>query len=132
MLLGCRELWDAVQEQLQSPIRQVRAIRGQIGGEIAPLAGLSALAHYTMLATPRIETRAVLAASWKRIEEMLVLSPATAFDGKQVEVQTLTYDPHVLAQNAVIDRLSLYLTIRGSPDERIAQAAEELLETFQW
>jgi hypothetical protein len=85
-----------------------------------------------MLAPPRLETRAILAASWKNLQAAQSLRPATAFDDVRVEVQTWTYDPRVLASNGVVDRLSLYLSVRGSPDERVAQAAEELLETFAW
>ncbi len=132
MLLGGRELWEAVQARLQSPVRKVRVVTGRIGDDNAPLAGESALARYTMLATPRIETRAILAASWKRIEETFALRPSTAFDDDRIEVQTWTYDPRILAQGGVIDRLSLYLSVRESRDERVAQAAEELLETVEW
>lgn len=138
MLLGGRELWDEVQARLQSPIRKVRIVSHRNGDNIGPLAGESALAHYTMLTPPRIETRAVLSASWKRLEDELALSPATALDADRIEVQTWTYDPHILVrspifgQNAVIDRLSLYLSVRESPDERVAQAAQELLETLEW
>ena len=63
---------------------------------------------------------------------MQSLGPATALDDDRVEVQTWTYDPNILAESGVIDRLSLYLSVRGNPDERVAQAAEELLETFEW
>jgi DNA-binding MarR family transcriptional regulator len=132
MLFGARELWEAVQARLQSPVRKVRVVSARIGDDIAPLAGESALARYTMLAPPRIETRAILAASWKRIEDELALSPATAFDDDRVVVQTWTYDPRLLARGAVIDRLSLYLSVREDPDERVVQAAEQLLETFEW
>ena len=132
MLFGGRDLWEAVQGRLSSPVRKVRVVRGRIGDDIAPLAGESALARYTMLAPPRIETRAILAASWKRTEETLALQPATAFDDDRIEVQTWTYDPQILARDAVIDQLSLYLSVRGSPDERVAQAAEDLLETIEW
>lgn len=132
MLLGGRELWDAIQARLQSPVRKVRVVTGRIDDDIAPLAGESALARHTMLATPRIETRAVLAAGWKRIEQTFALGPATAFDDDRLEVQTWTYDPRVLARDGVIDRLSLYLSVRQNPDERVAQAAEELLETIEW
>lgn len=132
MLLGGHELWEAVQERLQSPVRKVRVVSGRIEDHIAPLAGESALARYTMLATPRVETRAILSVRWKRLKERLALSPAAAFDDDRVEIQTWAYDPQILARDAVIDRLSLYLSIRASPDERVAQAAEELLETFEW
>lgn len=132
MRLTGRELWQAIQRNLQSPVRKVRLVSGRIDTGLVPLAGESALARYTMLTPPRIETRAILAASWKRIEEDLALRPATAFDDDRVELQTWTYDPGVLANDGVIDRLSLYLSVRENPDERVAQAAEELLEKFAW
>lgn len=132
MPLGGRELWDAVQVRLQSPVRKVRVVNTCRGDEIGPIAGEGALARYTMLSEPRGETRALLGASWKRIEHDLALRPATLLDDSRLEVQTWTYDPQVLAQNGVVDRLSLYLTIRSDPDERMAQAAEELLETYPW
>ncbi|MEQ1518651.1 MAG: MarR family transcriptional regulator [Usitatibacteraceae bacterium] len=132
MLLGGRELWDAVQARLQSPIRKLRNVAFLDGEGIGPLAGESALAHYTMLAPPKNETRAVLAASWKRLAETHVARPATAFDSDAIAIQTWTYDPRLLAKDGVVDRLSLYLTVRDHRDERVAQAADELLETFAW
>lgn len=132
MLLRGQGLWEAVQAQLQSPVRKVRVVCAQDGEKIGPLAGTSALARYTMLAPPRTESRAILAASWKNLAAADTLRPATAFDDERIEVQTWTYDPRILARNGVIDPLSLYLSVRGSPDERVAQAAEELLETFEW
>ena len=132
MLLRGQKLWEAVQAQLQSPVRKVRVVYAQDGEKIGPLAGTSALARYTMLAPPRTETRAILAASWKNLAAADTLRPATAFDDERIEGQTWTYDPRILARNGVIDPLSLYLSVRGSPDERVAQAAEELLETFEW
>lgn len=132
MLLGGRELWDTVHDRLRSPLRKVRVVSTAPGAKIGPLAGESALAHYTMLGEPQVETRAVLGASWKRIEADNAIRPATPFDDDRVEVQTWTYDPVPLAEKGVVDRLSLYLSIRNAPDERVAQAADELLETFSW
>ena len=132
MLLGGRELWIKVRDRLQSPLRKVRVVSTAHGDKIGPLAGESALARYTMLSEPRGETRALLGASWKHVEQAIQLRPATPFDDDRVAIQTWTYDPQVLAQNGVVDRLSLYLTIRNDPDERMAQAAEELLETYPW
>ncbi|PKR87902.1 hypothetical protein CXZ10_17405 [Pleomorphomonas diazotrophica] len=132
MLLGSHELWEAVRERLQSPVRKVRVVNGRIGSSVAPLAGESALAHYTMLAAPRVETRAVLALNWKNLSESLALIPTGGFDDDRTEIQSWAYDPLILARDGVIDRFSLYLSVRASPDERVAQAAEELLETLEW
>lgn len=103
MLLRGQKLWEAVQAQLQSPVRKVRVVYAQDGEKIGPLAGTSALARYTMLAPPRTETRAILAASWKSLAVADTLRPATAFDDERIEVQTWTYDPRILARNGVID-----------------------------
>lgn len=132
MRLGARELWNEVQARLQSPVRKVRVVSGELDRDIAPLAGESALARYTMLSPPRIETRAVLSGSWKRVEADEGLRPATPFDERRLEIETWTYDPRVLARDGAIDRLSLYLTVRENQDERVAQAAEEMLELFKW
>lgn len=132
MLLGGRELWDKVQDRLQSPLRKIRVVATAHGANIGPLAGESALAHYTMIGEPKGEARAILGASWKRIEAEYALKPASPFDDDRVEVQTWTYDPVSLAEDGFVDRLSLYLSVRNATDERVAQAADELLETFPW
>lgn len=127
-----RELWEAVRERLQSPVRKTRMVSGRIDHNVVPLAGESALASYTMLAAPRRETRAILSLHWKELEKTHGLIPATIFDDDRIEIQTWTYDPCMLAQGGVVDRLSLYLSVRQSLDERVAQASEELLETMEW
>jgi DNA-binding MarR family transcriptional regulator len=127
-----RELWDSVRDRLQSPVRKTRMVSGRIDVLDAPLAGESALARYTMLAAPRRECRAVLSLRWKALENAQGLKPASIFDDEQFEIQTWTYDPTTLAQNGLIDRLSLYLSVQKSLDERVAQASEELLETMEW
>ncbi|MFC3711327.1 hypothetical protein ACFOMD_02015 [Sphingoaurantiacus capsulatus] len=128
-----RELWQAAETYLQSPVRKKRLVSGYVPGDAAPLAGESALAHYTMLAVPRIECRATPASVWKRMARHLDLTPAWAYDERGIEIETWTYDPFVLAPgNAVVDQLSLYLSIRHHPDERVTQAAEQMLEIFPW
>jgi DNA-binding MarR family transcriptional regulator len=132
MLLDGRALWDAVHPSLQNPIRKVRVVNAADPDSFGTLSGESALANYTMLAPPALPTRAVLAAAWKRLALATEVKLATPFDEHRVEIQTWTYDPQLLAEGGVVDRLSLYLTFRESADERVAQAADELLETFPW
>lgn len=132
LLVGGQELWDRVKEKLQSPVRKVRLVRGPLDDAVAPRAGESALAHYTMLAGPRVARRAIAAANWKPLAARLDDPAATAFDEDRTELETWSYDPTVLARNGVVDPLSLYLSLRDEPDERVAQAAEQLLEPFGW
>lgn len=128
-----RELWQAVEGRLQSPVRKVRTVRGNLPDDVAPLAGESALAHYTMLAEPRFPHRAIPAARWKHLQQSLGLRVGFEFDDDdRAELETWSYDPRVLAQEPVVDRLSLHLSMRHAPDERVAQAAQQLLEPFGW
>lgn len=127
-----RELWNTIEPRLKSPVRKVRLVRGQIPLDQAPLAGETALAHYTMLSPPRIERRAVLASHWMGMAQDLQLEPAWTDEADRIELETWSYDPRVLAEDGVVDRLSLYLSVRCEPDERVAQAATQLLEDFAW
>jgi DNA-binding MarR family transcriptional regulator len=129
---GGGDLWRAVEGRLQSPVRKTRYVTGNLPLNEAVLAGESALARYTMLNEPRIECRAAPAAAWKRMARHHGLETAWAYDEHRVEVQTWAYDPQVLSDNEVADRLSLYLSARHDADERVAQAADHLLEPFGW
>ena len=126
------DLWAIVKDKLQTPIRKVRKVYGILNSEVAPRAGETALAHYTMLGEPRVERRAIAAAHWKRVERELDEISAFDFAQPHMEVETWTYDPRLLAREGFVDPISLYLSIRHSLDERVAQAADQLLERFEW
>jgi hypothetical protein len=132
MKVDGHELWRQVERQLQSPVRKVRRVfipdPDRFPGLIA---GESALAIYTALAPPRIQTQAVAAASWNRLAREHGLGESAEYDEGE-DVQTWTYDPSVLAEAGIIDRVSLYLSVRDHADERVAQAAEQLLEGLAW
>ncbi|PZR36177.1 MAG: hypothetical protein DI526_04270 [Caulobacter segnis] len=127
-----RDLWNTIEPRLKSPVRKLRLVRGQIPLDQAPLAGETALAHYTMLSPPRVERRAVLASRWTGMTQALELEPAWTDEADRIELETWSYDPLVLAEDGVVDRLSLYLSIRREPDERVAQAAAQMLEDMAW
>jgi DNA-binding MarR family transcriptional regulator len=133
LILNGAELWRAVESRLQSPVRKVRTVRGVLPDDVAPLAGESALAHYTMLAEPRIAQRALAAAQWKTVQSTFLLKVGFDFDDRdRIELETWRYDPRTLARTDVVDPISLYLSARHDPDERIVQAAQQLLEPFGW
>lgn len=129
LLLHDGELWESIKPRLHSPVRKVRSIQTGLTDAVAPLAGESALAYYTMIAAPRLERRAIAATKWKELAPEL--DDGVVYD-PQTELETWAYDPTALGKDGVVDRLSLYLSVRDDPDERVAQAAEQLLEPFGW
>jgi hypothetical protein len=60
------------------------------------------------------------------------LKPANPSDANTITVEAWSYDPLILAGENFVDRLSLYLSVRETPDERIEAALNELLETLPW
>jgi hypothetical protein len=83
------------------------------------------------LGPPRTQTLAVAGADWNRLVREHGLRDVEPGDDGE-DVQTWTYDPAALADRNVVDRLSLYLSVRDHSDERVAQAAEQLLESLPW
>jgi hypothetical protein len=127
-----RDLWREVEAHLQSPVRKVRRVSIPYPENFPGLvAGESALALYTPLASPRIQTLAVPAANWNQLfrEHLKETEP---YYGDGDDIETWSYDPAVLGEHKVVDKLSLYLSVRHHKDERVAQAAEQLLEQMPW
>lgn len=126
-------LWEAAAPRLQSPVRKVRTVAIPFPERFPGLvAGESALALYTPLASPRVQRLAVAAARWPQLARDHGLIAREPGDPDGDEVETWAYDPTALADRNVVDRLSLYLSTRDHPDERVAQAAEQLLEDMSW
>lgn len=128
-----RALWDAAAPRLQSPVRKVRAVVIPYPDQFpARLAGESALARYTSLASPRRQRLAVAASEWNQRVRDHSLRETEAGAPESDDIETWSYDPAALGDHSLVDRLSLYLSLRDHLDERVAIAAEELLETVPW
>jgi DNA-binding MarR family transcriptional regulator len=95
-------------------------------------AGLSALAHYSMLSAAPQKTVAMTAARWRTIQAQLELKPASPSDTETITVEVWSYDPLILAEDDFVDRLSLFLSLRETSDERIEAALAEMMETLAW
>ena len=48
------------------------------------------------------------------------------------QIEVWSYEPKILGDNEKVDTLSLYLSLRDSPDERIQQQLETLIREFPW
>ena len=87
-----------------------------------------------MLAEPRARTYAVGRARARAPE---AAGAATARDWPVDEeepptVEIWSYDPVPLSDGCVVDPLSLSLSLRDDPDERIHSALGRLLESLSW
>jgi hypothetical protein len=131
---GGRDLWNQAVSRLSSPVMARRfarmPVRGMKGG--ACEAGVTALSRYTTVGDDPVPSFAIhhrLVREMGRGEELQMLPYR---EEPCVIVELWRYDPVPLSADGVVDRLSLYLSLRGNPDERIEGALRDLLEGVKW
>jgi hypothetical protein len=127
-----RDLWEKARPLLRTPVSRtvmVKASKDAIG---APAAGLTGLAVYTNLAEPSIPVIAVASSAWPELRNRFPTAVATSSESPVVEIEVWTYPPKAVSDDATVDRLSLYLSLSGTADERVEAALDELLEGMKW
>jgi hypothetical protein len=127
-----REIWEKAQSFLRSPVNKRLFIRRINGAEGAICAGLTALAHYSMLAPPAYTTYALSQERWKTLRQQHKIIELPAQDPDASEIEVWWYSPARFAEHGMVDRLSLYLSLKADHDERTETALEEMMEKFKW
>ena len=127
-----REIWEKAQPFLRSPVNKRLFIRRIDGAEGAIRAGLTALAHYSMLAPPAYTTYALTREDWKALRQQHKIIEVPAQDPDASEIEVWWYPPALFAEHGMVDRLSLYLSLKADHDERTETALEEMMEKFKW
>lgn len=125
------ELLNDAHRVLRSPVRAEKFVRN--GHITLPLkkAGESALAILTNLSRPQIDTYAVAASDWKAVSAACGFIETNRYDA-EFFIETWAYDPASLSDGSTVDPLSLYAQFHEHRDERIAMAAQQLLENIEW
>jgi DNA-binding MarR family transcriptional regulator len=129
---NARALWIRAKPLLRTPVIKRLFIRPIPLGPFAMLAGLAALARYTMLAPPPHPVHALAKPDWKRVRQRHKLVELPELDAEAQEIEVWSYRPALLADDNLVDRLSLFLSLRDNRDERVESALEELMRTLPW
>lgn len=125
-----KEFWQAAQEFFKSPVK--KRVYVETNNTVGISSGLSALAHYTMLAEPKNKVVAVSHAEWKSLIRNKKVNQVNVPEHGVVEVEIWSYDPELFSQKGIADRLSLYLSLKENVDERVQMALSEMMEDFKW
>ena len=125
-----KQIWEKAQPYLRSPMKQKGYV--SIGGSIKelPLSGLSALAEYSSISPPESTVYACSGETWRSGRLALDMVPVPGPETCEIEVWS--YPPALFAQNGVVDQLSLFLSLRGTEDERVEQALGQMMEKIAW
>ena len=128
-----KALWETMLPKLVSPVKKTMLVSATIPGvpKLA-LAGISALAHHSILVSPDRATYAV--APGKTLRMALDAANRPYDDDKEhtVFIEIWKYDPRLIKNGPTVDTLSLYLSLREEKDERVQQALERMMEAMQW
>lgn len=127
-----RETWKKAQSFLRSPVNKQIFIRRPERPPGSIFAGLTALAHYSILAAPAYTTYALSREDWKDLRKRHSIIELPDQDPDASEIQVWWYPPELFAQEGIVDRLSLYLSLKTDHDERTESALEEMMEKFRW
>ena len=127
------QTWEQAKPLLRSPMRR-RFWAQPIPNWKPPhvrLAGLSALARYSMLAEPQWPIYAISPAQWRTATQAGIKTLPEPLPGA-CEWELWHYNPALVPNSETVDPLSLTLSLQGNTDERVQLALDALKERFPW
>lgn len=125
-------IWEKALPLLRSPVIKRFYIKTKDKERPGPLSGLSALAYYSMLAEPKNPVIALSSADWKKYFKRTQVSAIPFMEPDALEIEIWNYDPLLFGKNDVVDRLSLYLSLKDNHDERIESALNHMIGEMKW
>lgn len=129
-----KALWIQALPLLRDPVVGKKEVKILAPSDMRLLrAGISALSDLTMLADDAVPTYAMSSAAYKAALEAGNIAKATASGEADATIEKWRYAPAVLApEGNVVDRLSLYLSLRNSLDVRVQGELADMMEGVQW
>ncbi len=127
------ETWERARPMLRSPVKRRAWVLPPQKTRPRPLrlAGLSALARFSMLTEPQWPTYAVAQAEWKAATQAGFETLPEPLPGA-CEWELWHYSPALVRDSDTVDPLSLTLSLQGNQDERVQLALDELKGRFPW
>jgi hypothetical protein len=128
-----RKTWEHIKPLLRSPVkRRVWVLpTPDPGVREFRLAGLSALAQQSMLAEPAWLTYALSPPHWKLASQQGVKTVPEREPGA-IQLELWNYSPALVPGTALVDPLSLMLSLQSDTDDRVQLALAELEEHLPW
>lgn len=129
-----QELWERSTSLLRSPVkRKIYARFPLIKHESLPLAGISALAEKTLIASDNALIYAISKNQFTVLQQNKKLEIVNHAYDAQFQLELWHYSPSILNKgHGDVDDLSLFLSLREEVDERIQLALKEMMVKFKW
>lgn len=129
---SAKDTWAKAQPFLRSPVKKRLHIEPLNTDPPGLRAGLTALADYTMLAEPANPIIALSGEDWKSLRQHHRVNEFPSPEPGALEIEVWSYAPSLFAKGKLVDRLSLYLSLKESQDERVEAVLEEMMKELPW
>lgn len=128
-----RALWDRALPTLANPVSIRLWVRRWAAVDVEKVvAGLTALERYTAIADDRLPTFAMARPDLRTAIARGDIVTCEGEDDAVAAIEGWRYHPTRLATGDCADRLSVYLALRDSADERVQKELRTLLEGVEW
>jgi len=127
------DLWFKALPLMTSPVLKQVYIESYPDGELLFESNASALSEYTDMNPSKQQFLAIEKNNYYKLEKENKLQGLNEFEGKYC-LEIWKYNPYLLTQGiakeAIVDPLSLYLSITDNQDERIKMALEQIINQY--
>jgi len=128
-----KALWEKALPYLKNPIWHSHQVKlARVPDKMFFKSGMTALAHYSMIADNNYETYAVSQKTWKNVTANWALTEIPNPEEDSLSIEVWRGNPAILAENGIIDRLSAYLIFKEDADERVHASIDKILEDVKW
>jgi hypothetical protein len=136
MELPPEQVWERAKPALRSPVRRMVWVvaHGAVAHRSGRLAGLSALARYSMLSERKCPVFALTAATGRprRTPADAGVRELPEPEAGAQEWQLWSYSPALVPDVDTVDPLSLTLSLQQNADDRVQIALDELKGQLPW
>lgn len=129
---SAQELWRDALPMLRTPVAKRHWVQWKGPVADARLAGISALARVSDLAEDAIPTYAMKKQAFQSLLEQGKVHGCPDRHEAHARIEAWNYAPALLADGPAVDPLSLYLSLREDPDERVQLAMSSMMEDLAW
>lgn len=126
------ELWEQALPRLRSPVKTAYWVDLEDSKLPTFRSGLTALSELTLISGDVWETHAIHHPELHAALESGKLVGLEDRDAATHRLESWSYAPALLAEQGRADPLSLWLSLRDDPDERVQGELESLMENVKW
>jgi DNA-binding MarR family transcriptional regulator len=124
--------WNKSLPYFGSPVYLTISIKKLPKGIKAFLSGESALSDNSMLGAPLKKVYAIGKNEFTKHEKTIMSDQQLWADEGNIKLQVWQYEPALLTDNKVVDKFSLYLSLRHNEDDRVQISLDEMIGEINW